>query len=218
MPLRVPPLAAALASLLLTGAVAASASGAPGTGPSPPRQGASSPRVDPRPKPSPPPLLAAAPALPPGWARLQVPLPPFALVDTEGRTWRPADLQGKRSLLVVWATWCGFCRHELPLVEELQKRFAERDDVRVVTLNIDHQPGRVEPFLSSAGYTFPSLFAADWFSGLGTDGSIPRNWIVDEKGVVRLEQRGFAVQRAAAWADEVTGLLDSLPPARPEAK
>ena len=216
MSLRVPPLAAALASLLLTGAVAASASPAPATGATAPRQGASSPRVDPRPKPSPPPLLAAA--LPPGWARLQVPLPPFALVDTEGRTWRPADLQGKKSLLVVWATWCGFCRHELPLVQELQKRFAERDDVRVVTLNIDHQPTRVDPFLSGAGYTFPSLFAADWFFGLGTDGSIPRNWIVDERGVVRLEQRGFAVQRAAAWVDEVTGLLDSLPASRPEAK
>lgn len=217
MPLRVllrP--AAILASLLLTTAVAASAAAAPATGAAPPRQGASSPRVDVRPKPSPPALLAAA--LPPGWARLHVPLPPFALVDTEGRTWRPADLQGKKSLLVVWATWCGFCRHELPLVEELQKRFAERDDVRVVTLNIDHQPARVEPFLSGAGYTFPSLFAADWFLGLGTDGSIPRNWIVDEKGVVRLEQRGFAVQRAAAWVDEVTGLLDSLPGSAAEAK
>ena len=210
MSARWPLLAATLAGLLLA---------APGAGAGTARPASAAPRAAgerpaaPRAAPAPPPLLAAAP-LPPGWARLEVPLAPFELVDAEGRTWRAADLHGKKSLLVIWATWCGFCRQELPLVEELQQRLRDRDDVRVLTLNIDQQPQRVEPFLNAAGYTFPSLFAADWFLGLGTDGSIPRNWIVDERGVVRLEQRGFAVQRAGAWVDEVTGLLDSLPAAR----
>jgi thiol-disulfide isomerase/thioredoxin len=207
MPARTSTLAAGLLGLLLTGALGAQAVAPPPR--EPPRAGAVQPPVA---KPSLPPL--AAPALPPGWARLQVPLEPFELTDAEGKTWRLADLRGRKVLLVVWATWCGFCRQELPLVEELQKRLAGRDDVQVLTLNIDQQPAQVEPFLVSYGYTFPSLFAADWFFSLGTDGSIPRNWIVDETGVVRLEQRGFAVQRASAWVDEVARLVETLPPAR----
>ena len=213
MPLRAPFLAAALAGLLATLAVAAPAVAAAGAE-SGRRAGGASPQGVGTARPTPPPLLAATPALPPGWARLEVPLPPFALVDVDGKTWRPADLQGKRSLMVIWATWCGFCRQELPLVEELRKRLAGRDDVRIVSLNVDRQPARVEPFLVDSGYSFPSLFAADWFFGLGTDGSIPRNWIVDERGVIRLEQRGFSVKRAGAWVDEVSGLLDSLPEAK----
>jgi thiol-disulfide isomerase/thioredoxin len=209
MPPRPALLAATLAGLLLAASAAAFASPAAGAAA---RPGTAAPAPGGARQPAPPPLVANA--LPPGWARLQVPLPPFELTDVDGKVWRLRDLEGRKVLFVVWATWCGFCRQELPLVEELRRRLAGRDDLEVVTLNIDRQPARVEPFLAGAGYTFPTLFAADWFFGLGTDGSIPRNWIVDDAGVVRLEQRGFAVQRAGAWIDEVTQLLEELPETR----
>jgi thiol-disulfide isomerase/thioredoxin len=156
-----------------------------------------------------PPALAAPRTLPPGWRSLAAPLPAFDLADVDGKRWRLEDLRGRRLYVIGWATWCGYCRQQLPLVEELRKQVAGCSDVTVLTLNVDHDPSLVKPYLAERDLAFPSLLAGEWFARY-TDGSVPRGWIVDAEGVVRFEQSGFARQLAPRWVGDTLGLLQGL--------
>jgi thiol-disulfide isomerase/thioredoxin len=167
----------------------------------------------------PPPLLAApaptASTVPPGWRRMSAPLPTFDLTDLDGKRWRLEELRGRKLYVIGWATWCGYCRIQLPLVDELAKRLVGRDDVAVLTLNVDADPAEVAPYMSERGFGFPSLFAGDWYPRVDRDGSVPHGWIVDGEGVARYEQDGFSRALAPRWVDDVVALLDALPAAAP---
>jgi thiol-disulfide isomerase/thioredoxin len=157
----------------------------------------------------PPALAAPRPQLPPGWRSLAAPLPSFDLTDVDGKRWRLEDLRGRRLYVIGWATWCGYCRQQLPLVEELRKKVAGCSDVTVLSLNVDQDSSLVEPYLTERELGFPSLLAGEWFARY-TDGSVPRGWIVDAQGVVRFEQSGFARQLAPRWVADTMGLLAGL--------
>lgn len=144
------------------------------------------------------------------WETPSKELPAFELADMQGRTWRLKDLAGKAVLINVWATWCGPCRAELPLVQKLYELTRDRTDLQVITFNIDDETGLVEPYLKENGYTFPSLLAYDLVHRLLDVVAIPQNWIVDSKGRWIATQVGFD----AAEKDWVNTMLRRLDAAR----
>jgi len=142
------------------------------------------------------------------WDEQDLPLPEFELADLSGGTWHRADFEGKTVFANVWATWCGPCREELPLVEELHERLADRDDVAVVTLNIDTNPALAVHFMEKEGFTFPVLQAGSLVNQIGKNGAVPRSWILDPSVVLRRERIGFGEE--AGWVDGVVEALDEV--------
>lgn len=136
-------------------------------------------------------LLANPNAVSEGWSKATRVLPDFEITDTAGRVWRLADLKNKRTFINIWATWCGWCHPELPEVQKLHEEAAGRKDVAVITLNIDDNPGVIQPYLKEKGYTFPVLPALPLMEKMGVELSIPRNWIADAEGKIAWEQHGF---------------------------
>jgi thiol-disulfide isomerase/thioredoxin len=126
------------------------------------------------------------------WTALSRPVPEFSLLDQAGQTWTVAKLRGKTTLLNVWATWCGPCRVELPHLQKLHDKLKDREDVQVITLNVDDNTGLIEPFLKENNYSFPVLLAKSFIDAFTGPIGIPTNWISDRAGSLRLESLGFS--------------------------
>ena len=141
------------------------------------------------------------------WKEMEKALPEgFELASLSGESWGRADFEGRTVFVNLWATWCGPCRKELPEVEKLHELTRDRDDVRVVTFNIDANPGAALRYAEEEGFTFPVLLASDLVDAMGGVSGIPRSWIVDSSATVRREQLGFG--EAEGWVDEVVELLE----------
>ncbi|MBI4908332.1 MAG: hypothetical protein HY820_32195 [Acidobacteria bacterium] len=66
-----------------------------------------------------------------------------------------------------------------------------RSDVAVVTLNMDDNPGLIEPLMKQLNLSFPVLLARELVEEIEPAWSLPRSWIVDTVGNIRLESVGF---------------------------
>lgn len=129
----------------------------------------------------------------PQWTKVEKPLPKFELQDPSGKTWRLAQFEGKTLFVSLWATWCAPCLAELPYIQKLHERVQDRSDLAVVSLNIDEDTGLVQRFLDGKKYTFPVLLAKAYVEGVLPETGLPRNWIVDGKGVWKLDLRGLGL-------------------------
>ena len=104
-------------------------------------------------------LLAGLPALASIGLSGQ-PAPDFALTNSSGERVRLADLKGDVVMINFWATWCGPCREEMPLLDELYTRYS-RVGFNLVGVNIDDDPARARDMLESLGVDFPVVFDSD---------------------------------------------------------
>ena len=97
---------------------------------------------------------------PPGVTVVAVgePMPPLTLNALAGPS-ETVPVPGRATLINYWASWCGPCREELPLMQQLSD--AAGDRVRVLgVVSKDGEP-QAESFAADAGTTFPSAFDGD---------------------------------------------------------
>ena len=124
----------------------------------------------------------------------QFELPPLEGLDLPGL--KSADLQGgKVSLVNIWASWCGPCRLEHPVLMEL----AKRNDIFVAGINYKDEPANARRFLSSLGVPYKAVgvdekgrASIDW----GVYG-VPETFVVDGKGIIRFKWVGPISEEAA---------------------
>jgi thiol-disulfide isomerase/thioredoxin len=140
------------------------------------------------------------------WEKATKPLASFELTDLSGKTWRLKDLKGKSLLINLWATWCGPCRVELPYIQRLYQSTKDRDDIVVLSFNVDEDPGLVPPFVTEHKYQFPVLLAWNFASDFLQQG-IPQTLIVDASGAWRWTQLGFGA--SDDWETTILAKLES---------
>jgi thiol-disulfide isomerase/thioredoxin len=74
-------------------------------------------------------------------------MPDFAFADPSGRRLTSAELRGKPVLINLWATWCGPCILEMPMLDQLAEESGDR--LRVLTISQDLQGAeKVVPFFA----------------------------------------------------------------------
>src|SRR6266852_1099822 len=85
--------------------------------------------------------------------------PDLEFAGAEGGAVRLSQLKGNVVLLNVWATWCGPCRMELPIVQRMYDRYSDRNFV-VLAVNVDANRKNIEPFMKRYNISLPVYYAA----------------------------------------------------------
>jgi thiol-disulfide isomerase/thioredoxin len=143
------------------------------------------------------------------WEKATKQIPEFELSDMSGKTWKLKELGGKTLLINLWATWCGPCQSELPHLEKLYEKVKDRNDIQILTFDIDEELGEVAPFLKEKGYTFPVLPAYSTVVSLLDGFAIPQTWLVDAHGVWQSKQIGYGGGSDADFEKEMLERLNS---------
>lgn len=85
------------------------------------------------------------------------PAPGFSLgAAADGETVRLEDQRGKVVLLNFWATWCGPCRIEMPLLQQAYESYGA-DGLVVLGVDFDETAEQVQAFGRQLALSFPLL-------------------------------------------------------------
>ena len=104
------------------------------------------------------------------------------------------SLRGKVIVLDFWATWCGPCRVQQPLYEQVKERFKDRSDVVFLNINTDEDRSLVAPFLEKNQWNKSVYFEGGLSRLLGVN-SIPSTIILNKRGEAASRMNGFIPDR-----------------------
>ena len=133
--------------------------------------------------------------------------PDFSLAARDGGKVRLADLKGQVVMINFWATWCGPCRQEMPLLAQLNSKY-EPLGFTLLGVNVEPDSGAAVTWLKGMPVTFPILFDTDSAvaGSFGVEG-MPSTVFVDRKGQVRYIHRGYKPGDEAKYADMIRSLV-----------
>jgi len=135
------------------------------------------------------------------------PAPDFALKSSTGENMRLSEYRGDVVMINFWATWCGPCRQEMPLLDELYSRY-QRVGFNLLGVNIDDDSGRAMDMIEDLGVNFPVLFdARKEVSKLYDVEAMPVTVIVDREGTVRYVHHGYKPGYEDMYLDQIRSLL-----------
>lgn len=135
------------------------------------------------------------------------PAPDFALKSSTGENLRLSEYRGDVVMINFWATWCGPCRQEMPLLDELYTRY-ERVGFNLLGVNIDDDPRRAMQMVEDLGVSFPVLFdTRKEVSKLYNVEAMPVTILVDREGNVRYVHHGYKPGYEDKYFDQVRSLL-----------
>lgn len=129
----------------------------------------------------------------------------YTLSSVEGAPLRLKSLLGKVVVLDFWATWCGPCRAQHPLYEQVKRRFAGREDVVFIAVSTDENRESVTPFLDSMGWS-KSVYYEDGLASSQRISSIPTTMVLDREGAVASRLHGFV---ADTFVDILTARINA---------
>lgn len=132
-------------------------------------------------------VLLALLGLGTAWAEpaLDAAAPPLVLTTLDGRAVDIARLQGKVVLVNYWATWCGPCRKEMPLLDSFY-RAHHGEGLELIGISADHREdfARMRKVSAALAYQTTTIDRIT-DDGFGPPQGFPLTFVIDRQGVVR---------------------------------
>lgn len=147
-------------------------------------------------------VCSGAAALAPGDAP-----PAIGLSDRSGQKVDLEALKGKVVLVDFWASWCGPCRRELPVLQELHDEYASQGLV-IVGVSIDRSLKKMRKFLEAIPLQFrivhdPKLAVASRYE----PEAMPSSYFIGRDGKIRYVHQGFDEKDRAVFETRIEALL-----------
>ena len=153
-------------------------------------------------------VATSARALAPGEAP-----PAIGMPDRSGQTVDLGALTGKVVLVDFWASWCGPCRQEMPVLERLHAKYAKQGLV-IIGVNIDNSAKKMNNFLKASPVSFRivqdrKLAVAAKYE----PETMPSSYFIARDGRVRYVHEGFRRKDAEQLESRIQALLAEAPEA-----
>jgi len=133
--------------------------------------------------------------------------PNFTLKSRSGKNIKLSELRGQVVLVNFWASWCGPCRQEMPVLEKLYKKYRALGFV-VLGINVDDDPAQAESLLKMINVSFPILFDSDKkISEKYKITAMPSSFFVDRDGKLRSEHKGYLPEYDLLYKNEIKKLI-----------
>ena len=132
----------------------------------------------------------------------------FALRALSGDNLRLSEQLGEVVILNFWATWCGPCRQEMPLLDEIYAKY-RRAGLVLLSINIDEQAEAAAEMAKTLGVSYPVLLdARNDVAKAYEIGTLPVTFLIDREGKVRYVSESFKPGYEKRYTEKLRELLN----------
>lgn len=113
------------------------------------------------------------------------PAPTLVVTELNGSRFDLAAERGHVVVVNIWATWCGPCRQEMPVLDEFYERYHSKG---VVLLGLSADHGRRSAAVRKAMKQFhypAALIETAKKNGFGRPRVVPMTYVFDRRGILR---------------------------------
>lgn len=136
-------------------------------------------------------LLRPAPSSGESSSLLGKPAPDFTLRALDGQTVSLSQLRGQPVVLNFWASWCGPCKEEAPLLHELSAKQGAQGFKMIGLLFQETSEQNARKFIAEHGLNYPNIQTPNADTGVAYGiAGIPDTVFIDKNGVVQHLDRG----------------------------
>jgi peroxiredoxin len=133
--------------------------------------------------------------------------PDFALKSRTGENLKLSEFRGDVVMINFWASWCGPCRQEMPLLDTLYKRYSQLG-FTLLGVNVEEDSKAAEVMLKDVPVSFHVLFDnQNKVSKLYDVNAMPTTIIIDRDGKVRHVHKGFQPGYELEYEKQIKALI-----------
>ncbi len=135
------------------------------------------------------------------------PAPGFTLSELDGSQGALAQYKGQVVMVNFWATWCGPCQQEMPLLDQMYKKYKPAG-FTLIGVNVDKAQPPVKELLARKPVSFPVMLdPANQVSKAYHVDEMPSSVIIDRKGEIRYIHRGYKPGDENDYQDRIRQLI-----------
>jgi thiol-disulfide isomerase/thioredoxin len=133
--------------------------------------------------------------------------PDFTLKSTQGDNLRLSEHRGEVILLNFWASWCGPCRQEMPLLNSINDRYSKLG-FSVIGVNVDKDSALASKLLKDIPVGFPVLLDnLSMVSATYDVSAMPTTVLIDRDGNMRYIHKGYKPGLEMTYEQQIKELI-----------
>ena len=140
-------------------------------------------------------------------ASIEGPAPDFTLKSHSGENLKLSEMRGNVIMINFWASWCGPCRQEMPILEQIYQKYQPLG-FTLLGVNVEEDTNAAKTFLKDVKVSFPILFDnTNEVSQLYQIIAMPSTIMIDRDGNMRYLHQGYQKGVEEDYVQQIKTLL-----------
>ncbi|MFO7602610.1 MAG: TlpA disulfide reductase family protein [Gammaproteobacteria bacterium] len=138
---------------------------------------------------------------------LKGPATDFTLKSRDGKNIKLSELRGQVVMINFWASWCGPCRQEMPLLEDIHNKYSALG-FTLLGVNVEEDSSKANAYLRDVSVTFPILYdTKNSVSKAYNISAMPSTVMVDRDGNLRYLHHGYKPGYEKEYEKQIKALI-----------